>query len=89
MIGLSNDVWQQLAFQLRNLILDLQLLLFEALELQQIRHGALRERADRVVKIAVFALKLLQPSAQLILIFHEHPFHLRHLARETRSPVIS
>src|ERR1043166_1520477 len=49
----SDDVRQQFAFDLRDLVFQHQLALFEPLQLQLVEGGALGEARDHVVEIAV------------------------------------
>ena len=55
--GSGDDVGEQLAFDLRDLVLQQQLALFEALHLQLIERAALGDAGDHVVEVAVLGLE--------------------------------
>src|ERR1700730_1641756 len=53
----SDDVWQELALDLRDLILEQQLSLFEALQLELVEWSALGEPRDHLVEVAMLGLQ--------------------------------
>src|SRR5580692_5515857 len=56
----GDDVGDELAFELCNLVLEPELALFQALKLQLVERGALDQAIDHLVEVAVLALQGLQ-----------------------------
>jgi hypothetical protein len=56
----GNDIGQQLAFELSDLVLERQLALFQALNLQLVKWPRFDQVFDNIVQIAVFQLQVVQ-----------------------------
>src|SRR3974377_2347989 len=61
---LRDDVRQEFAFDLRDLVFQQQLAFLEALQLQLIEWGVLRKARDDVVEIAMLGLQRSEPCLQ-------------------------
>lgn len=61
---LGDDVGQQKAFDSKNLVLQNEFALLQALDLQLIEGGDLRDAGNNVIQVAVLALHLLQLDPQ-------------------------
>jgi len=71
--SLRNDVWQELAFYLRDQVFQYELAFLQALNLQLIERCCFCQSLDDLVEIAVLRSKLFQFHSQLI-----HPEDDRH-----------
>src|SRR3990170_4518457 len=69
----GDDVGQQLAFELRDLILQQQLALLHPLQPELVERRPLRQSSDHVVEIAMLAAQLLELAAQILLALHPRP----------------
>src|SRR5215813_7537317 len=60
----GDDIGQQLAFDLRNLVLEQQLSLLQALQLQLVEREPLGQPCDHIVEVAMLGLKGSELSLQ-------------------------
>ncbi len=67
----GNDIRQQIALQRRDLVTQLQFPFFQPLDLNHVRHCALGQGLDGIVKVAVLIFQLRDSFAQFILLTHE------------------
>ena len=68
--NLSDNIRQQPAVDLGDFIAQYQLALFEALNLDHVRHRALGQRVDRVVEVAVLGFEPREALFEIVLFAH-------------------
>ena len=68
--GSGDDIGQQVAFQLHDLIFERQFALFQPLHFQLIEGRILDKMVDLVIQIAMLGLQFRQPFLDVLDVFH-------------------